>query len=223
MRTNRQKKQINLPNHSFTKKGGLNQVNIAKIQRMQTRVGSDTYNRYKDLWHEMEGINQEEKVIEEENRRSFLDVVNEQHDEEFSNYRGIEEEDSETINQIAEIRNQIVEDFREKIQEKSSVWVGIKFDEDEHHYRLREIYGETIEQEVLESLQEDEESYKNFEYLCWSSIIGETIESEDYLYEVLSELLEVPVSRVKGARVDSEYDEGIEDVVLTFKARIISG
>lgn len=203
-----------LPNHHFIKDGGVDPSRIATIQRLQTKEGTDVYKRYEKYWKEVECKERKStrtvpsrEETREETREEVREEIREQR------YTSV----SGTINITSNGAR------REEYQEQEDVWVGIKIDDEHSHYTLQDIYGRSINRVEFVKMKMNKEVYEEFEYKCWSEFVEKEINDQEELYLEISQLLELPVERINGARVDSEYDEEVGDVIISFKARVKRG
>lgn len=200
-----------LPNHHFIKDGGVDPSRIAMIQRLQTKEGTDVYKRYEKYWKEVEGLGDKPtRTVPMD--RDVLSNTQEQNNN-LQRYASV----SGTINVVSNGAR------RNENKEQEDVWIGIKIDEEHSYYTLQDIYGRSINRKEFIQMKMDKEIYEEFEYKCWSEFVEKEINGKEELYLEISNLLEIPLDRVNGARVDSEYDEEVGDIIISFKARVKRG
>lgn len=206
-------KQLNLPTHYFVKNGVICPSEVAKVQRMQTGKGTDMYKRYEGYWRKVEGIG----AIQENSRIRGMESGNTDKEEGNVSENSKVSEDTTGGSQHATNTGQtnVIDTFNstlrrvEAYHNTEEVWIGIKFDDEDVNYTLKDVYGGSINRVAFMKIKMDKGQYAEFELRCWSDFIEKGINSYDELYEEIANLLEIPTSRVRGAKVDSHYDEEV--------------
>lgn len=202
--------KYNLPNHHFIKDGRVDPSRIAKVQRLQAKEGTDLYKRYEKYWREVERMERKGTRTVPTGEVTSGEVREGRNSQRYASVSG-------TIN----ITSNGTRNYEP--QEQEYVWIGIKVDDENTHYTLQDIYGRNVNRKEFVKMKMDKEVYEEFEYKCWSEFVEKEINDRAELYLEVSQLLELPVERINGARVDSEYDEEVGDVIISFKARVKRG
>lgn len=209
---NKKRNKFNLPNHHFVENGRVSVSKIAKVQRLQQKQHTDKYKRYENYWSAVE----KQSKRKQSDEGSYIRPFNrESNPYEPYQYRNIEVNNRETVKFNQQRRQEEIN--------SEDVWVGIKYSEEESSYTLQELMGETLTSEELQAIYEDGIKKQAFIYACWEEFIGGEIYDRASLLNEIADLLGVPPERVKGAQVEMEYREDIEDVVVSFKAKITRG
>lgn len=214
---------LNLPNHYFITNGRVDPSKVAKVQRMSTPKGSDVYVRYIKYWRDTErkGTKTEPKRVVGNESDVVMGNMEESGDVNIrsgvANNRSIQE--SDVLYESASYERNYTGNYIES----NEVWIGIKFDEEDVNYTLQDMYGSSINRSDYMKIRHNKERYAEFEFKCWSDFIEKDISTYEELFREIACLLNVAEDKVLGARVDSQYDENLGDVIISFKARVEKG
>lgn len=191
---------------SIVKDNRIDFRELVQHQRVHHKVGTDSYKRYESYWEQAEkleyGTSLGDSTIDTRGRTRLTEPAELK-----------QEVEDETIQEMTPY-----ECFNSG--ESDDVWVGIKFEEDETHYTLRDLEGNSIKSEDFITIKSNDERYEQFEMKCWSDFIGNEIDTKEDLYHEISGMIDVPITRIKDTRVDSDYDTTKEDVVISFKVKV---
>lgn len=193
----------NLPLRGFVKDGVIDFKKLAQEQMMNTQEGTDTYKRYEQYWKRLGGSNGSNVVPLRSKRKYSGGTVT--GGSQPANEEGLQEGSKRPGNHTCG---------------DDEVWIGIKFSDEETHYTLRDLRGDSIKAEDLGTIKEDIAKHEDFELRCWTKFIGKDIQNMEELYDEIAHMLDIPIDKVRGARVDSDYDEDKGDVIISFKACI---